>query len=197
MSTALIAHVWQDEERDLADPVVEPLVWHAGVAADFLGYARATGSGRGTTRFLDEQLRSMKFQPDESVAFGVARIDGNPNVQIVVLANRGVQLDRTPRFAAPGSKLILEGRLGGDFEDLKLLIADGPAEVRTLELTVGPNGRFRLEVEVPKTDGSHLFEWTGEDRYRLATRLPRYRPGTGRLVAIIGQRDRPASRRGR
>src|SRR3954471_20247133 len=37
----LIAHVLQDEERDLADPVVEQLVWHAGVAADFTGYARA------------------------------------------------------------------------------------------------------------------------------------------------------------
>src|SRR5690349_20750791 len=44
----LIAHVWQDEERDLADPVVEQLVCHAGVAADFIGYARATGSGYGS-----------------------------------------------------------------------------------------------------------------------------------------------------
>lgn len=28
---ALVAHVWDDEQRDLADAVVEQLVWHAGV----------------------------------------------------------------------------------------------------------------------------------------------------------------------
>ncbi|MBS1151248.1 MAG: hypothetical protein H6Q89_2946 [Myxococcaceae bacterium] len=160
---SLIAHVWDDEQRDLADSVVEQLVWHAGVPATFAGYARATADGYGSTDFLTRQLHGLRFEPTESYAFGVARLDSNPKVQIVVLAVRDLQLDAMPKLAAPGSKIVLQGRIEGSFEDLRLLVSDGPAQVRTVEFVPGSDGRFRIELDAPTTAGSHLFEWTGED----------------------------------
>jgi uncharacterized protein YkwD len=160
---ALVAHVWDDEQRDLADSVVEQLVWHAGVPATFVGYARASADGFGSTDFLDRQLRAVRFEASETYAFGVARLDGNPKVQIVVIAVRDLQLDTVPKVAVAGSKLVLQGRIEGTFEDLKLMIADGPAQVRTVDFVPGSDGRFRIEVDAPTSEGSHLFEWTGED----------------------------------
>jgi hypothetical protein len=160
---ALVAHVWDDEQRDLADAVVEQLVWHAGVPATFVGYARAIADGYGSEDFLDRQLHALRFEAEESYAFGVARLDSNPKVQIVVLAVRDLKLDAMPKFAAPGSKIVLQGRIEGTFEDLRLLVSDGPAAVRTVEFTPGSDGRFRIELDAPTTEGSHLIEWTGED----------------------------------
>lgn len=160
---ALIAHVYDTEQRDLADSVVEQLVWHAGVPATFAGVARATAEGQGSDAFLQRQLQSIRFEPDASYVFGVARLEGNPTVQIVVLATRDLVLDPTPRAAAPGSKVVLAGRVERAFEDLTLLVADGPGRVRTIDVTPATDGRFRLELDAPKEPGSHLIEWTGED----------------------------------
>lgn len=162
---ALIAHVWDSEQRDLADSVVEQLVWHAGVPATFIGYARATAEGFGSDDFLLRQLRATRFEPDESTVFGVARLDTYPKVQIVVLATRDLVLDPTPRAFGPGAKVVLQGRIESPFEDLRLLVADGPGKVRTVDFTPASDGRFRIEVDAPTEPGSHLFEWTGEDRH--------------------------------
>ena len=81
----------------------------------------------------------------------------------MVLAVRDLKLDAMPKVAAAGSKIVLQGRIEGSFEDLRLLVSDGPASVRTVDFAPGSDGRFRIEVDAPTTEGSHLVEWTGED----------------------------------
>jgi len=133
---------------------------HAGVPATFVGYARARAEGPGSEDFLDDQLRALKFEPTETYVFGLARLDG---IQIVVLAVRDVVVDAMPKVVAPGAKVVLQGRIEGAFEDLRLLVDDGPSKVRTTDFVPTSDGRFKLELEAPSTEGRHLFEWTGED----------------------------------
>jgi hypothetical protein len=159
----LVAQVIQREGRELADPVVEQLVWHAGVAAELVGYTRAVVSGGGGQAFLEQHLRGIPWPEEGNFVFGVARAAGNPTVQVIVLAHREILIDPLPRSVATGGTQVVSGNLVAKVDDLLLLVDDGPTRVREVAVPVDADGRFEVSLTLPAASGRRMLEWTGID----------------------------------
>jgi len=160
----LVGHVWLAEQRDLADPVVEQLVWHAGVAAELVGYTRAVSEGdTSADEFFRQHLTGIVWPSEQPAVFGASRVvSGAYAVQVVVIAARAVALAATPKTAEPGGRLVVEGRLELPADDVEVLVEDTPTELLRVPVTPEKDGHFRVEVELPEVPARRLVELTGE-----------------------------------
>ncbi len=148
------------------------VVWRAGFAGRYL-HARVWRAGN-KRKNLDEQLKLEALAFEISVgkeaaplSYGLARADSSAGThgQAVVIATWPIELRAAPRHVTAGATFKLAGNVRLPTKALRVAWADKDGKRTHVDVPLGGDGAFDVEVTAPTTPGRVFFLLSGRDPF--------------------------------